>query len=270
MKENNLTYMATMNIFGSCVSRDVLEAQQEKRIFLQNYIARESIVSALSEPVLLEEDKLNLKSTFQKNMVIHDFQKDVFEVFEKNRTDVILIDFIDERFPLAKLGHSYVTYSNELMTSGYISNPKLVNMCRKTYLVDWVCCKKSDKWKVGRTSMNKFIGEFCQKLLNIYCPDQIILHEIYLSDYYVNGENQLRLFPDNYLKNNKKINEKYEYIYHKFKEYIPQAHVINYSGDYVADENHKWGLSPMHFQKEYYEKVLNEIYGIISRQKNRI
>ena len=69
--------MVTVNIFGSCVSRDVLEMQQERKIQLQNYIARESIVSALSPPAFLNMDQLNLDSNFQRTMVAHDFHKDV-------------------------------------------------------------------------------------------------------------------------------------------------------------------------------------------------
>lgn len=255
-----------LNIFGSCLSRDVIEIQEEKKIVLQTYIARESIISALSAPVILEQDRLNLDSAFQRKMIIHDFHKDAFEIFTTKQSDYLLIDFIDERFPLAKVGHSYVTYSNELMVSGYLGVPKLIEWHKAVRFAsrrDKAC---PDKWKIGKINIDKYVTNFCDKLLKIYRPDQIIVHEVYLSDTYISEEGVLCTFPKNHLKNNKLMNEKYEYLYHKFKEYIPNAHVINLSGDYVADEKHKWGLSPMHFQKEYYEKVLSEIYEIMERK----
>lgn len=231
---------------------------------LQNYIARESIVSALSDPVLLDMEKLKLDSAFQKNMVMHDFRKDVFELFEKKCSDIILIDFIDERFPLARIGHSVVTWSNELMSSGYISKPKLVKMRKQARWPGSVKRDSHDVFKVGRIDAGSIVFKFCQRLLNIYRPEQIILHEVYLSDYYINKEGKLTFFPENHLKNNRETNKKYGYMYRKFKECLPEAHVIDCSREFAADENHKWGLSPMHFQKEYYERVLKEIESIIA------
>lgn len=47
---------------------------------------------------------------------------------------------------------------------------------------------------------------------------------------------------------------------------IPRCHVIDVSAGYMADEAHQWGLSPIHFQKEYYQEVMFRIYEIISSQ----
>ncbi|MCI9315543.1 MAG: hypothetical protein HFI57_11275 [Lachnospiraceae bacterium] len=256
--------MVTVNIFGSCVSRDVLEMQQERKIQLQNYIARESIVSALSPPAFLNMDQLNLDSNFQRTMVAHDFHKDVFELFRQKRSEILLIDFIEERFPLVKTGNSYVTYSNELMTSGYISKPELIRCCKKTPPFCRFRRSGGCRWMVGNINMDNIITEFGRRLLEMYNPEQIIIHEVYLSDQYMDHEKQVRLFPANHLENNQKLNEQYEYMYHMLEDFIPDARVINCSREYIADASHKWGLSPMHFQREYYEQVLEEIYRIIA------
>lgn len=263
MDENKTDEKLQLNIFGSCVSRDVLEVQKERKILLQTYIARESIVSAVSPSVVLDEDKLNLDSNFQRRMIMHDFQKDAFELFRSNQSDFILVDFIDERFPLVKLGHSYVTYSNELMVSRYIKKPKLVELRKSISSSNWFKKEKEIKWKIDKKDMDQFINLFCQQLLDLYKPEQIIVHEVYLSDTYISRDNKACSFPKNHLKNNKLLNEKYKYLYNKFKEYIPNVRVIHCSHDYMADENNKWGLSPMHFQKEYYERVLEELIKIM-------
>ena len=41
--------------------------------------------------------------------------------------------------------------------------------------------------------------------------------------------------------------------------------VIDISQNYLADENHKWGLSTMHFQPEYYQNVVKEIEEIVGK-----
>ena len=117
---------------------------------------------------------------------------------------------------------------------------------------------------VGNINMDNIITEFGRRLLEMYNPEQIIIHEVYLSDQYMDHEKQVRLFPANHLKNNQKLNEQYEYMYHMLENFISDARVINCSREYIADASHKWGLSPMHFQREYYEQVLEEIYRIIA------
>lgn len=41
--------------------------------------------------------------------------------------------------------------------------------------------------------------------------------------------------------------------------------VIDISQNYHADENHKWGLSTMHYQPEYYKDVAKEIEKIVGK-----
>ena len=48
----------------------------------------------------------------------------------------------------------------------------------------------------------------------------------------------------------------------RIQAYLPGVHVIREIDGMAADENHKWGLAPMHYQKEYYDRVLGRIYEI--------
>lgn len=51
----------------------------------------------------------------------------------------------------------------------------------------------------------------------------------------------------------------YQYIQTELK----CPNVIDECLDYKADENHKWGLAPMHYQKEYYEEIVELVKDII-------
>lgn len=251
-----------INIFGSCVSRDVLEYQQERYIQLLQYFARQSIVSAVSKSVPLEENQLSLASSFQKRMVLHDFKKDTFDELSRNSGDYLLIDLIDERFPLVKIDDSFVTYSNELACSNYLDNPILVNKTKKISYCNKLLGKDSVIWKVSGQLLDKYILRFCKLINSIYLPEQIIIHEVYLSNQYLNKHGEKCSFPENYFCSNNRTNQMYEYMYKKIYEYMPNVNRINMSKDFLADETHKWGLQPMHFQREYYETVLEEIYQL--------
>lgn len=47
------------------------------------------------------------------------------------------------------------------------------------------------------------------------------------------------------------------------KKRIPYANVLSISSKYIADEKHKWGLAPMHFQEEYYKEAVNWLYDFL-------
>ena len=57
-----------------------------------------------------------------------------------------------------------------------------------------------------------------------------------------------------------KVSSKVEKMANDYLEkYMPKAHVINICDKYCADENHKWGLAPMHYCDKYYIDMLSRI-----------
>lgn len=73
----------------------------------------------------------------------------------------------------------------------------------------------------------------------------------------INGER--KSFSSPYIKNNEKVNEMLKYMYDYTEYYLKKAKIIDLCGEFDADENHKWGLATMHYQKEYYEEAAKMI-----------
>ena len=115
-KKNNVS------IFGSCVSRDMIESglTSGAEIQLKTYIARQSVISSVSPPLVFDEDTIKLSSAFQKRMVIDDLKKKAFDLFSSDGSDYLIVDFIDERFNLASIDNSFVTCSTELLNSSFL------------------------------------------------------------------------------------------------------------------------------------------------------
>lgn len=109
-------------ILGSCVSRDCMEFISSQDWELILYTARTKIVSQLSPSYNVEEDEVCLSSSFQKKVVLNDLNKNQFKIMASIRPDFCIIDFIDERFNLIKYAGSFLTKSNELVSSGWLKD----------------------------------------------------------------------------------------------------------------------------------------------------
>ncbi|WP_252247355.1 DUF6270 domain-containing protein [Clostridium sp. ZBS4] len=253
-KENTIQYF-NISIFGSCVSRDIFEFDKLNRFNINTYIARQSIVSAVSKPIECNIENIKLKSKFQREAVYNDFKKNIFEKFKNDKSEYLLIDLIDERFKILRYKYkgikSIVTYSASLQESDYIE--KIVYIPKKR----WGFANK--KYYIGFKKLEIYLDKFCKRILAIYEPEKIIIHRCKMCNYYTNSKGAISRFPLNYIKNNRSVNELLNYMYDYLEKRIPEAKVIDISDNYYADENHKWGLSPMHYQKEYYQDVLKEL-----------
>lgn len=247
-----------ISIFGSCISRDLLEFDFDNKLELQTYIARQSIVSAVSKPVTIDIEDIKLASNFKRRCVYNDFKKETFSLLEADKSKYIIIDLIDERFKLVKYRRgaekSLITYSAELQESMYIKHPRFVDK-RMRHIFG------RNKYYVGNISLEQYVKTFCYKIKEIYSEENIIIHKCKMSMKYKDIQGSIQEFPRNYYQYNTMSNKILEYMYDCLKRYLPNAKVIDISDKYYADEKHKWGLSPMHYQKEYYLetiKILNE------------
>lgn len=243
-----------INIFGSCVTRDVFAFQENQQFTVGEYIARQSVVSFLSKPFPFDESCIHLSSAFQRKQILSDLNKDGFTRLKNNPGDYLIIDLIEERFKIGKICDAYFTDSNELDASGFFDQYKA-----KLYESRMLHGKVFFRCR----NMAKYISGFAEQLLKLYKPEQIIIHEIYLATHFLDQERQVQRFPENYVRYAQTMNEKLTYMYQYLKKRLPKTHCIAVSNHFLADQNHKWGLAPMHFQAEYYRTVLEELHQFL-------
>lgn len=243
----------TLSIYGSCVSRDILTIANDTKFDLKAYVARQSVISAVAPKIPDGTIPLQNSSAFQLRMVESDLRKDAFEILKANQSDYLLLDFIDERFPLLSLFGSHITASSEFYESApkkYRSVTKLEKSLRDGLLY------------LGDDCVEAAVKEFCTKLREIYAPEQIIVHCALMVDQYRSSSGQLKPFDPAKIHANHRINAVMETMYSRIQSYLPGVHVIREVDGMAADENHKWGLAAMHYQPEYYARVLARLYEI--------
>lgn len=82
--------MKKVCIFGSCVSRDIFEYDEQKSFELVGYYARISFAS-LSSSAMIEQEVLdNIQSPFQKRMVLQDMNKSFIDRIKRNDFDFFI------------------------------------------------------------------------------------------------------------------------------------------------------------------------------------
>lgn len=246
-----------ISIFGSCVSRDLLEFDREKKFsfLLKSYIARQTIISAVSKSVAIEESSINLNSAFQRRMVLQDFRKDTFDLLKENRSEYLIIDLIDDRFLPARYEDSIVTFSS-LLQQTTLSKHALTSK----YVYDQKC----NKYFWEGLDLDDYLSKFCSSVKELYPPKKVILHKAKFLPLYRNKQGNYCAFPINTIVRDAETNKRLEYMYAYLEKHLGSndetIFTIDICDSYYASEDHKWGLASMHYCDEYYMHVLKLIY----------
>lgn len=257
-------------IFGSCVTRDLFSdnnnsyMEQRSNYHINEYFARSSLISQTS-PLVKIRGEVNLSSSFQRRMVMDDFEKRFFSYLEKikNEIDYLILDFVEERFDLISLEKSFVTYSNELKRSNLLSS---------------YCYKKINR-KILDDLYLKRLNLFLERVLEYLPPDKVVFHKVFfVSDYIVDGK--VRKMPCRFLccitnflvrikkrigcdayyvacadkvdEWNERMKQTYEYIE---RVYPCIRSIESLPSHRISTPFHQWNMAPMHFIAQYYDEV---------------
>lgn len=238
--------MLKIDILGSCVTRDSFNYPSEIDFSVNKYFARSSIVSLYGRALKIKLDEINLSSTFQKRMVYFDLTKEFLRYIKNIEADFLIIDFIDERMNVLKTEDSYVTRSREFVNSKLDLRGKILSDADKLML--WERCS----------------ARLIEDLSNSVRPEQIILHKAYWKKQFRGKDGEIHDFNNSEISlNNLYLKHYYEII----EKNIKGINVIELE-DFIADENHVWGLSPYHYEESYYKEFLKQLSDIVQNIKN--
>lgn len=110
----------TVAIWGSCVTRDAFALADRadelaERLPLVYYGARSSWVCQDSRPWTGRAPDLSvMTSGFGRRMVTEDLEKSIIDRLVEHQPDILVLDLIDERLPIARIGDTWITLSDYL------------------------------------------------------------------------------------------------------------------------------------------------------------
>ena len=229
-------------ILGSCVSRDTLNYDYENEFKLEEYYARSSLISLYSGKGLKNLDFLNqLSSPFQRKIVNYDLSKTFVEKIGILEFDILLLDFIDERFDIFEFNDgSKCTLSSEILSTDFlqIHQGKIIKSGSKEHLELW-----KDSW-------NNFVKHL--KLLNIL--DKLVIQKSYWA---LNNDKKIDYANINYLKDRiENANNYLQQLFNYIMKDISPNQIIT-SSNTIGLSNHVWGESPFHYIDLYYIDILH-------------
>lgn len=250
------THPYKISIFGSCVTRDILNFDAENKFSLKTYIARQSVISSVAPPSnsQITEDDIKLDSAFQRREVLADIQKTAFSQFKNDDSDFLIIDLIDERLGLVNWQDSIITHSAELSNSGLLDGDEH----RIRYTTD-----ANGQLLADDESILESFEVFCRRITEIYDQKNIIIHFADAKTKYVDKNGKTVDFPNDRRKNSEIINEIYKAMYDLLAKYLPDAKRIDIRKKYVAAENHRWGLATIHYEEDYYKEAYQLLLNCI-------
>jgi len=227
-------------IFGSCVSRDIFNLPND--FSLADYYARSSFASIFQPKFIHPEIADQLESKFQTKIVKADMEKSILSALQKNDFDILLLDFIDERFNLFEYENTICTLSNEAVTAGIkekYPKHKLIKSSSDQFFEMW-----EKGWK-----------EFIELMQAKNSLEKVILNKVYWAEETLSGE----IFEPTYPKHNiQKMNKMLDHLYCIAERSLPPENIMNFSKELmVGADEHQWGKSPFHYVDEYYESALN-------------
>ncbi|ELY4609829.1 hypothetical protein SMZ84_004211, partial [Cronobacter turicensis] len=233
-----------VSIFGSCVSRDIVEISNNLTpcaIKLDEYIARNSIAALLSESIDHSDSDIDLSSAFLKKCIHHDLKKTALQSLVNSlcKDSVLIIDFMDERFDVLNFDGKLITNSWDFRATRLAKKSNQPNAVLK-----FDSTSKLNLWEKGFDILYREVVKKI-KPRNIFVIMPSMATILY-------GENGFSRFEIN----------KYALSQYNEMLYIMNGHMMkNYSGVTLVrpmpwmlfcDYRHKWGAHPYHYNNYLY------------------
>lgn len=239
-----------LGIFGSCVTRDIFEDAALRRA-LARFTSRQSLISAVAAPVVLDADRVRLDSAFQRRCVIEDFEKTFLARLPSDELDWLVVDLIDERFDVLRTASSsYVTCSSAYSSAGLREHDDFERVRRLT----------------GEAAelVDSAAADFAARVLAVIARERVIVHRARWLTRYRDASGVHDFAPDELAfaeHHNAALDHAYDVLERELGGHAPTIALDD--GRYVADGGHRWGLEPYHYESAYNAAALERLRGLV-------
>lgn len=218
-----------------------------------------SVISAMSQKLNIEEDRVDYPNSYKKNSVLNDLNKKFVSKLENDNKniDYIFIDFLEERYPVAKIKNTYLTVSEvfeEMKIQLDLGNLEIIG--------------EEEKFGIWKEKCLEFII-FLKKYFK---PNQIILVETKLMEKYGINKSNSELKEYENIEKIMEINKYLEKCYKFFKENFEGINIIELENSELnfTDSEFNYGVFPYHMNSSYYFLLSNRIINCLNCQVNRL
>lgn len=245
--------MITVDIWGSCVSREILNYTTE--ISCGKYILQNPIHTMESPPFEISRDQIQGGSRFISDMAYLEFNKKAKEYFNNNfKSNYLIVDTADCRSNIAVIGPNNSRIALFVLTNQTIKN---LNLKAK--------CIVKEAFDISPKEWDKYVLDFCNLILSKYEEKNIILNNFTFATKYLKNE---QFFPFENLEIIQNENIITNLVADLFKKHLPNSLQLSPVVPAIADDNHHLGRSSLHFVNDFYilqAKKLERLLGITGK-----
>jgi hypothetical protein len=247
--------MSRVAIIGSCITRDLWPIRGEAERLL--YLSRTSLPSLVAPPIKGFRPAAGPPARLgrhQHRALVADLQKTGLAALADFRPTHIIFDFIDERFDLLSVGRALATHSWELDVSGYLKGRAF----RKARAIPRLSGACERLWRQGAAEMAAFVRATPLR------DAVLILHSARWAERFGADQQPLptpEILPrrPTSLEAHNRLLADYEA---EFTALMPPLVRVEAPQHRVADEAHRWGLSPFHYVPAYYEEIWGQLAAL--------
>ena len=232
-------------IYGSCVTRDAVEFWDPSELELAGYVARQSLLSAMSPPGDADAFRLStIDSSFQRRMFRGDVESSLIPALVESMADVDLIlwDLTDERNGVQLLPNG------GLVTR--MPNLSKPNMSREP-LGEAIGVDAPEHFSLW----NRALDEFLQRLSDNGLLDRLVLNDTRWAT--VDDEGG-EFGPEEVFLNPSLDKMSRSIRSAAVPVAVPEASTL------VAAVGHKWGRAPFHFVESAYRSMTKDLMRIVA------
>lgn len=231
-------------IYGSCVSRDAFNHADGRGLRVADYYARSSVASAFGSAPVADSFSGRLASSFQRRQVQRDFRKTLRAQLPNLAHDLLLVDFVDERFPLFRFADGrLVTVSAELGRSGFpdTREGRMIAPFSDEHFALW-----QDGWST-----------FVAELRSAGGLDRLRLNAVWWSEALEGGG---EFDPPWTTQAIRCANRHLSRLYERAARDLEAHQVLHLpEGAFQGSADHPWGPAPFHYTRTAYHVMLDEL-----------
>lgn len=241
-------------IIGSCVTRDLFsfDINEMNNDDVSLYLTRSTVASMVGES--LQEfihPSLDEITKFDDKKFIIDLNKSHFKLLQNTDWDVLIVDLIDER-------HSTYYFGNRILTCTKSS---------KKYINEFIKISGGKIFEPLSRDMIALTNEALEKfklfLKKISKERAVLIHRATYATHFLN-DGKIVSFDSKNLSNINKWNFFLNNCYDRLLNGSGFIGVKVPDKKIIAGGNHKWDLTPFHYDKSYYDILSKLLIPYIS------
>ncbi|MFI8776182.1 DUF6270 domain-containing protein [Brachybacterium paraconglomeratum] len=226
-------------VVGSCVTRDLFELEQPFE--LTGYVARSSLSTMFAGPVKFDLPHFAPErngSQFQRRMAITEIEKLAALRIASDSWDILVLDLVDERLPVVRLGSSIATIGPELSSClPFETHPEdhLPKSSRSRY------------WRSG-----------VRQLMRLANGRPIIVNRVRWATHDDDGD------PVCSVETAEAMNRDLEQMEAALTGY-PNIYLMASAREWKSSKRHRWGVAPFHYSLDVQTEQLDDLLQVAEK-----